>query len=55
MKKQITFEDRVYLRDERAIEWLSNLAKCFFIKSVKLKSYKRKNGNNCTKVVVEYE
>jgi len=55
VKKQITFEDRTYLKDERAIEWLLNLSKCFFIKKAKITSYKRKDGTNCTRVEVQYE
>ncbi len=53
-KKQMTFE-----KDSRATEWLSDLAKCFYIKSAKIKRVNYKDSWGCTcykwRLVVEYE
>ncbi len=53
IKKQITFE-----KDSRAIEWLLDLSRCFYIKSAKIKRIIRKNkwGEfENWRLIVEYE
>lgn len=57
MKKEITFEGD-YLQDSKAIEWLSNLEKCFMIKKASIKSYTKETKytkKHATKVIVEYD
>lgn len=53
MRKQITFND-----DSKAIEWLLDLSRCFYIKSAKIKGVIIKNrwGEfDRWRLIVEYE
>ena len=52
MRKQITFEN-----DNKAIEWLLDLSKCFYIKSAKIKRIPNRKYKGCYdwRLIVEYE
>lgn len=53
MKKQITFE-----KEDYCIDWISNLSKCFEIKSCKIKRVKRKHWAGdyfVWRMIIDYE
>lgn len=58
MRIQKTFTDYSNYRDTEALEWLLNLSKCFYIKSVKMRSYIKETTyckRYCTKIEVTYD
>ena len=58
MKKQKTFESNSYTQDGNALEWLSHLAKCFYVKMVKMRSYIKKTKYSqkyATQIEVKFE
>lgn len=57
MRKQITFEGN-YNQDTRGIEWLLDLSRCFNIKKIKMRSYRKETKYTykyCCQIEVTYD